>query len=181
MDAKTRARMDAKTREAQFYSRLAGASGQCVYEGDEYSPAVLRINRLDALWVAENPLGNSRAETALREVARRSRDRTELRVIADLFADEPSEAQLRSRIVRVERDVTDTRDLLPHRRFLAERASGAQSLMDAGIALDKRSAETEWMKRQAEWESGVSRIEADAAVRKKYEDSYDRLRAYDSR
>src|SRR3546814_5135015 len=68
------------SRESMFYASLSGARGGCAYEGDEYNPAVIERNLLDALYVARNPLGNSPAEVALRDRARNSKDIKELRM-----------------------------------------------------------------------------------------------------
>ena len=167
-----------------FYASLSGASGCCVDEGDEYRPAEHKRSLLDALYVARNPLGNSPAEVALRDRARNSKDIRELRMIAELFADDPPESLIRARKVKVVKDFTDSRYLHPKQRFFIERERGARQIMAdcafTGIS-DKRAAEIEWMKRQAEWDTGVPRSEKDPAKYKRYEDAYDALRAHDNR
>jgi hypothetical protein len=174
-----------KARESMFYVSLNGARGhRCIDEGDEYRPAIYERSLLDALYVARNPLGNSPAELALRDRARNSKDIRELRTIAELFAEDPPESLIRARKIKVVKDVTDSRYLHPKQRFFIERDRGAKQLMDdhafTGIT-DKRAAETEWMKRQAEWDTGVSRDDPDAGRRKDWERAYNALRQHDNR
>lgn len=170
--------------EAVFYASLNGARGQITDEGDEYNPVIFERQLLDALYVARNPLGNSPAEMALRDRSRKSKNIQELRMIAELFADDPPESFIRNRQVKVVKDFTDSRYLHPKQRFFIERDRGANQLMDdhafTGFK-ETRAAEIEWMKREAEWDTGVLRDEKDPVKSKRYEDAYDRLRAHDFR
>ncbi|MBJ6978053.1 hypothetical protein [Luteimonas sp. MC1895] len=184
MDAVTKARMHALAQTSVFYASLSGAQGTITDEGDDYRPAIFERSLLDGLYVAMNPLGSSPAEMALRDRARNSKNIKELRMIADLFANDPPESAVRSRNVKVIKDFTDSRYLHPKQRFHIERERGVKQLLEdhavTGIT-SKREAETEWMKRKAEQETGVDRDESDPARRKVYEDAYDALRARDFR
>lgn len=186
MDAQVRTRMLARARRAMFYAALNGAYGHCTEEEDPSRgiPRVIERSLYDALYVARNPLGNSPAEMALRERARNSKDQKELRFIAELFSCDPPERFFRERKVKLVKDFTDSRYLLPKRRFFIEREAGVSELLgrsDVSGITDKRAAEIEWMKRQAELETGVVRDEPDHARRKRFENAYDALRQHDYR
>jgi hypothetical protein len=171
MEAETEARMHAKAREAAFYALVAGACGWCTDEGGERRAAVFEYSRLDALMVARSGYlgGYARAHA-------NGKDLKKLKDVADFLAS-PNAA--RSAGVAVKADVTESK--LGKAEFFARRAAGVDKLMGDGAFSVRHAAEIEWMKREAERETGFGRSDANPLRRKQFQKFYNKLRQRDFR
>jgi hypothetical protein len=157
--------MRARADEARIYAIRAGANGWCIDEGDEHRPAVFKYSRLDALTVAR---WGDYGEYATAHA--NSKDLKKQIAVADWIAG--AEAA-REAGVEVITDVTERQ--LGKAEFFARRAAGAKQLMAHGRYATQEDAQREWMKREAEVETGFSRDDPNPAKRKKWNRVYRNL------
>jgi predicted metal-dependent phosphotriesterase family hydrolase len=155
--------------EAGRYAIRAGASGWTTDEGDEHRRAVFEYSRLDALTVARwGDYGEYARHCA------NSKDRKKQIAVADWIADADA---ARAAGVKVIPDVTERQ--LGKAEFFARRAAGVRYLMETGHYSTEREAEFEWMKREAEIETGFTRDDPNPSRHKKYWKAYRALQRHD--
>lgn len=164
-------RMAERARQALWNATLSGANGYCTDEGDEHRPAVFEYSRLDALTVARSGYLGEYAKAHAN-----SKDVKKQKEVADFLAN-PTAAERAGVTVVV--DVTERQ--LGKAEFFARRAAGVRRLLPHGRFATQRDAELEWMKREAEIETGFRRDDPSPVRRKIYGDAYNRLRAHDFR
>lgn len=157
--------MARRAREAERYATLSGANGWCTDEGDENRPAVFEYSRLDALTVARSGYLGEYAKAQAN-----SKDLSKQVDVADFLADPES---ARRAGVTVIPDVTERQ--LGKGEFFARRAAGTDVLMSHGEFHTRREAELEWMKREAELETGFRRDEPNHTSRAKWKRAYRNL------
>jgi hypothetical protein len=161
MAATWQERMAVRAHTAAFNAALGGAHGWCTDEGDESRPTVFEYSRLDALTVARSGyLGEYAKEHA------NSRDIKKQKEVADFLAS-PEHARSSGVIVKV--DVTERQ--LAKAEFFARREAGIANIQTQ-TGLDKDAAKYEWMRREAEAETGISRAEKNPARRNEYRKAY---------
>ncbi len=170
MDEKTMARLKAKTKEADHYATLSLASGSVVDEGDESSQTVFSYSRLAALDVARSGYLGEYAEACAN-----SRDVRKQREVSDYLAG-PERARDKGIVVIV--DLKENQ--LGKAEFFSRRELGAAAIR-ADTSMTERAAELEWMKREAEEETGCKRDDSNRSRKRRWERAYNALRARDSR
>lgn len=160
-----RERMAQRAKEAAWYATISGANGWCTDEGDEYRPAVFEYSRLDALTVARSGhLGEYAKAHA------NSKDLKKQKGVADFLAN-PEAAKRAGVTVMV--DIEDRQ--LGKGEFFARRDAGVEQLLKHGGYATRREAELEWMKREAEVETGFTRDDPNPARRAKWWRAYRNL------
>jgi len=158
-------RMAERARQALWNATLSGANGYCTDEGDEHHPAVFKYSRLDALAVARSGYLGEYAKADAN-----SKDLKAQKKVADFLAD--PEAARRAGVTVVV-DVTERK--LGKAEFFARRDAGVEQLLKHGRFATRDDAAREWMKREAELETGFRRDDPNPAKKKKWNRVYRNL------
>lgn len=166
MDAPWQKEMAAIAQRSGHEADLSLARGDCTDEGDEFSPAIIEYSRLAALDAARSGLEGRFAQDCAN-----SRDIKVQLLIADYFLDRPKESLIKKGIFKVVPDITERQ--LGKAEFFMRRELGVERMWAIESKIrTRRGAELEWMKREAERETGFKRDDPNPARREIWRKKY---------